>query len=133
MADAAALANFTPQERFLYYHHMDNLLRGSAGAVRNPGSGSISTVYMRTAKGPDGRIYTIPSIWDGKVLDQRGAVQKAAAAGWDKWPGYKNEQQAQAAYRNMHDLFEQDVLGIPERDVMPLMPFRGKTMFTGGQ
>lgn len=96
----------TPQERFLYGHHMDNMLTGNV--VRHP-NGAISTVYQMSVEGPGGMTYNIPTVWGGKILPARQAIGRAAAEGWDKWPSYPNEQDAESRYQLMHAFMERDI------------------------
>lgn len=99
----------TPQEQYLYQHHLANAnsLPGS-GYVAQPG-GDVSTVLQAVVQGPDGRFYNIPTVWNGAVLPTEQAQQQAAQAGWDKWPAYATPQEADARYINdMHPFMERE-------------------------
>jgi hypothetical protein len=58
---------------------------GEGKAVEND-DGSLSTVYSRQVNHPDlndGKPTLIPSVWDGKILNEREAIKKAIASGRD--------------------------------------------------
>lgn len=96
----------TPQELYLYEHHVGNI---KGKSVVNNANGSTSTLYAMTVEGPGGRTYTLPTVWDGKILPARQAIQRAAKQGWDKWPSYASPDEAEARYSAMHDFLAQDV------------------------
>ncbi|PDT71740.1 hypothetical protein CO683_00850 [Bradyrhizobium ottawaense] len=114
-ADAAL--KLTPQERALYERHLSNLV--GPGGVDNPPDaenpkGSRSTLFQTTVE-HDGKFYAIPTVFDGKILWDKGASDPAAAAidkvnkiGWDKFPAYKSEAEAEARYQQMHAYMEKD-------------------------
>jgi hypothetical protein len=104
-AQAKTDLNLTPQEINLYQHHLTNL--SGNGKVIQP-NGDISTVLQETVE-HDGKTYNIPTVWDGKILPPDQAEARAAAAGWDKWPSYANEQDAEARYNQMHAYMNKDV------------------------
>ncbi len=112
-----ASLNLTPQESYLYQHHLDNLTQGRA--VKNA-DGSTSTLLQMSVE-HDGKTYNIPSVWDGKELPAKDAIQRAAAAGWDKWPSYASEGAAEARYGQMHDAMERDIPGaqVPSAPAQP--------------
>lgn len=99
--------NLTPQEQYLYQHHINNLT--GSGKVTNP-DGSISTIYQANVEGPGGRNYNIPTVWDGRILPVQQAVQRATQSpgGWNKWPSYATEEQAESRYNAMHDYMGED-------------------------
>jgi hypothetical protein len=97
--------NLTPQEQFLYQHHLSNLWGG--GRVVQPG-GDVSTVLQSVVQGPDGRFYNIPTVWGGQALPVDAAQRQAALAGWGNWPAYATPQAADARYMAMHPLMERD-------------------------
>lgn len=105
---ATQALRLTPQERFLYQHHLNNLY--GPGKVLQP-NGDVSTVLQRVVQGPDGRYYNVPSVWDGKTLDEDGAITQAGKVGWDKWPSYASPKEADARYEQMHTYFDQDLMG----------------------
>lgn len=96
----------TPQEQFLYQHHLSNLT--GSGKVMQPG-GDISTVLQAVVTGPDGRFYNIPTVWEGQILSPEQARQRAAAVGWDKWPSYAAPTVADERYMAMHRYMDRDV------------------------
>lgn len=102
---AVSQLGLTPQEQFLYQHHLDNLWGG--GRVVQPG-GDVSTVLQAVVQGPDGRYYNIPTVWNGAALPVDQALQQAAQAGWQQWPGYATPEAADARYMAMHGLMERD-------------------------
>lgn len=95
----------TPQELYLYEHHVGNTL---TKPVKNK-DGSTSTVLQRVVDGPGGRFYNIPSVWDGKILGEQDARRRAAAQGWQNWPSYATPDEADARYELMHQLMSMDV------------------------
>lgn len=96
----------TPQEQFLYQHHLNNLY--GAGKVVYP-DGTISTLDQAVVQGPQG-YYSIPTIWEGQQLSPDLAAQRAAAVGWDKWPSYPTPEAADARYvGQMHEYLGRDV------------------------
>ncbi len=110
--DAANTAlNLTPQEKALYQRHLTNL--NGPGGVDNP-DGSRSTLFQTTVEHA-GKFYTIPTVYDGKILWNKSAADPAAAAvekakqiGWDKFPSYNSEAEAEARYQKMHDFMAKD-------------------------
>ena len=97
--------SLTPQEQYLYQHHLNNLY-GSGKVLQGR---DVSTVLQMVADGPDGRYYNIPLVWDGKVLSEDDAKAKAAEIGWDKWPGYQTIEGAEGRYGLMHNYMDRDV------------------------
>jgi len=98
-----------PQEQFLYDLHLNNL----RNPVRNP-DGSISTLRQMTIE-QDGRTYSIPKVWNGKILEDKDAIERARAVGLDKFPSYGSEEEAQKRYDEMHKFME----GQPRSEVTP--------------
>jgi hypothetical protein len=96
----------TPQEQNLVQHHLDNLY--GPGKVISPSGDDVSTVLQAVVDGPGGRYYNIPTVWDGKALTVDEATERAAKAGWDKWPSYATPQQADLRYEWMHGALERD-------------------------
>jgi len=96
--------HMTPQELNLYNHHINNLV--GIGKVRNKNK-SISTIRQMTVE-MDGRSYNVPTVWDGKILSNRQAMERAAQVGWDKWPSYGSRAAAEQRYNQMHSVMEQD-------------------------
>lgn len=97
----------TPQEQNLYLHGLTNMHTGKG--VYQPGQG-LSTIYNLNVEGPDGRAYNIPSVWDGKILNEDESKKRAAAVGWNKWPSYDTWQEADRRYlEDMHPYMDDDV------------------------
>jgi len=99
----------TPQERFLYQHHLDNLsTAGRGGGVIHP-NGDISTVYQAVVAGPKGRFYNIPTVWHGTIVPVRTAMDFADRVGMENWPSYPTPELADQRYMQMHDFMARDV------------------------
>jgi|SRR5215469_8496183 len=95
----------TPQEQNLYQHHLNNLWVG--GRVDQPG-GEVSTLLQAVVEGPGDRYYNIPTVWNGKVLSIPRARNEAAKVGWQHWPSYPSEEEADTRYMKMHDYMATD-------------------------
>jgi hypothetical protein len=91
----------TPQEQYMFKHHLGNLYRGG---VKQPG-GQIST-YLGTTFGLGKRTYMLPTVWDNMIVDAEEGLKRAKAAGIDKWPSYKNEKEAEKRYQQIHKYME---------------------------
>jgi|GEM_PF-4028071 len=110
----------TPQEKFLYQHHVNNVTGQNGGASVKNADGSISTVLQMVVDHGD-RFYSIPSVWNGKTLDEPEARKRAAAVGWDKWPSYATPQEADDRYiKQMHPYLERDS-GAPQTGRLELL------------
>jgi hypothetical protein len=99
----AALA-MTPQEQALYKRHLANLY--GPGGVHNA-DGSISTLYQTSVE-IGGKVYNIPTVYDGKILSPQEALARAKAQGIDNFPSYPDEKTAESRYNLMHDFMEKD-------------------------
>ena len=95
------------QEQDLYKRHLSNLWTPSG--VDNP-DGSRSTLYQFSERGPDGRHYNIPTVWDGKILSPDEALDRVEETGWDKFPAYKTPEEADARYQQMHNYMDKDAV-----------------------
>lgn len=95
----------TPQEQYLYQHHLKNLY--GSGKIWNK-DGTTSTLLQSTVE-QDGRTYNIPTVWEGKELGGKEAVDRSLAAGWNNWPSYASEDEAQKRYDKMHSYMEKDM------------------------
>jgi hypothetical protein len=95
------MGQLTPQENFLYQHHLKNLY--GSGKTISPG-GDISTVLQAVVPGPGGRYYNIPTVWDGQALTTDESMSRAAALGWHQWPSYATPEQADLRYDWMHGI-----------------------------
>lgn len=99
--------SLTPQEQYLYQHHLNNL-NPQSGVSQNPGE--LSTIYAWMPK-RDGKSYVVPSVWDGKITpipDEQKVYDKLDKVGWDKFPSYGSYEEANARYAKMHDYMEKD-------------------------
>ena len=104
--DAAKKAmTLTPQEQFLYQHHLNNLFGG--GAVFND-DGSLSTVYQANV-GIGDRHYNIPTVWQGHILPIEQAINRVMKVGLDKYPSYGTPEEAEMRYQQMHAYMEKDL------------------------
>lgn len=79
-------------------HHYRNLAKGSA--VTND-DGSVSTVYTRQVD-IDGRPTLIPSVWDGEILDEESAIERAMASGI-QWPTAETHDELRAYDERLHE------------------------------
>lgn len=103
-AQATADLQLNPQERDLYERHLRNLV--GPGGVDNP-DGSRSTLFQSNVE-HNGRYYNIPTVYDGKILPWEQAADRASAVGWNNFPSYASEQEAEDRYNKMHHYMEQD-------------------------
>lgn len=117
--DTIGPLHLTTAEQHLYDHHLDNIKQGKF--VRQE-DGSISTILDITME-QDGRYRIIPTVWDGQVLSQNAAIQRAAAEGWSNWPSYASEDEANARYNAMHAEMEKDVTASALADAQRTVPF----------
>jgi hypothetical protein len=92
------------QEQYLYQHHLDNLEKGG---VKQPG-GFTSTIKDQTVD-VDGKIYIIPTIWNNKAVSSDQANKNAEAVGWDKFPSYSSQKEANDRYDDMHYYMNADI------------------------
>jgi hypothetical protein len=106
-SDAKRDLDLTPQEQYLYQTHLRNL-EISKGGVPNPTEGGKSTLYQTSIE-KNGRFYNIPTLWDGKFLNEDQATARAEAIGLDNFPSYKTRNQAEARYTKMHEYMERDL------------------------
>lgn len=97
--------DLTPQEQFLYQHHLDNLV--GPGGVTNP-DGSRSTV-LQMSTDQDGQTFNLPTVWNGQELDPQGALAQVGRTGWSHFPAYPDEAAAEARYAQMHRFMDADV------------------------
>jgi hypothetical protein len=106
MAEADAAMGLTPQEKFLYNTHLQNL--NGPGKVVHP-TGDISSLYQMSFQNEDdGKTYNIPTIWNGKILEPNDAIAAARKTGLDRFPSYDNGEDAETRYNQMHGFLEKD-------------------------
>lgn len=118
---AKAELKLTPQEEGLYRRHLTNLT--GPGGVDNP-DGSRSTLFQMSVE-RDGKTYNLPTVWDGKILKPEEALKRAEREGFDKFPSYGSEAEAEARYDKMHAHMEQDTARYLEaRRAEPLVGVR---------
>jgi hypothetical protein len=92
----------TPEEKFLYEMHLKNLASG--GVPMHPGTATLQQMNTQI----DGRYYNIPKVWDGALLEDDPAMARAEALGFDKFPSYATQQEAEDRYQAMHDYMNKD-------------------------
>ena len=98
--------DWTPQERYLYQHHLNNFHRGG---VPQP-TGEIST-YLSRGYNLDGRYYVLPSVWSGEIIDNDDEIlRRAHQAGLENFPSYTNEAEGEARYQQLHEVMERDMI-----------------------
>jgi hypothetical protein len=97
--------NLSPEEKSLYQRHLTNMT--SDKGVDNP-DGTRSTIYDISVDN-NGRVYNIPTIYDGKKLSPDAAMNKADEQGWHTFPNYSSQELADARYNRMHDFMENDI------------------------
>jgi hypothetical protein len=78
-------------------HHYENLAYNRA--VSNE-DGSVSTVYTRQVD-INGRPTLIPSVWEGKILEEEDAVERALASGIE-WPTADTHEELRAYDEGLH-------------------------------
>jgi len=103
--------SLTPQERFLYQTHLDNLY--GPGKVVHP-DGGISTLYQMSFD-RDGRTYNVPTVWGGAIVPPREAIQRAEALGLDRFPSYGSGDEAERRYQAMHGYMDRDTAAYRNR------------------
>jgi hypothetical protein len=105
MAEADAVMALTPQEKFLYNTHLQNL-NGTGKIVHS--DGSISSLLQMSFEGDDGKIYNIPTVVGGKQLPPNEAIKSAIQIGLDKFPSYASEEEAESRYNALHEFLGRD-------------------------
>jgi hypothetical protein len=103
----------TPQEWNLYRHHLRNLNNLDKGGGFTQPTGEVSTVLQMVVGPIRGKYYNIPSVWNGRQLDQDAAIRQAfggSGHGPDFWPSYPTPEAADNRYINeMHPLMDRDM------------------------
>ena len=107
----------TPQEIYLYQHHLAN---SAKGGVANPDN-SISTLYQMTQEA-NGRQYNLPTVWDAQILSPQESFKRAQAIGLDKFPSYDTEEEADKRYSYMHEYLGRDMSGWFDSGEKPVYP-----------
>jgi hypothetical protein len=69
----------------------------------NP-DGSRSSLLQATVQVGD-KVYSIPTVRNGQILEGPDAIKAADAVGWGKFPSYANHDEGEARYGQMHDLW----------------------------
>lgn len=103
--DAKRDLNLTPQEQDFYSRHLSNLY--GPGGVDNP-DGSRSTLYQTTIEGPDDLAFTIPTVWNGRILSVPDAINEVRKVGIDAFPSYPTVDDAENRYGQLHRYMERD-------------------------
>tara|TARA_R110000824_G_C14712585_1_gene624044 strand:- start:46 stop:429 length:384 start_codon:yes stop_codon:yes gene_type:complete len=98
---AAALR---PSMNAITRHHYENLAAGKE--VRHK-DGKVSTVYTIQVE-IDGKPTLIPTVWDGKIIDDEKEATRRAIASGKKWPQRKTHAELrqfdQEIHRGMKDI-----------------------------
>jgi hypothetical protein len=94
---------FTPEEMFLYNHHIRNL---QAGGV--PNQGGLSTIFNITAEF-GGKHFVLPTVWDNQIIPPEAAIARAREVGLEKFPSYKSEKEAKRRYNELHLFMSKDM------------------------
>jgi hypothetical protein len=98
------------QEQFLYQMHLKNL-HGNSGVDHPPNrenpEGARSSLMQTTVTFGD-RTYNIPTVWGGKILPVKDAIEQARKEGLDKFPSYSTREEAESRYNKMHGYMEKD-------------------------
>jgi hypothetical protein len=114
LMEAMRELQLTPQEQYIYQHHLGNLARGG---VRQP-NGDIST-FLNTTVDFGGRTYVLPTVWDNQIVDEDTAIQRAQAAGLQNFPSYGSVEEAEKRYQAMHGYMERDTSAYSIRQPSP--------------
>lgn len=97
-------------------HHYENLATGKE--VRNK-DGTVSTVYTIQVE-IDGKPTLIPTVWDGKIIQDQEEAKRRAVASGKKWPQRKTHQELrkfdQAIHQNMKDISAEEAKKILSRN-----------------
>lgn len=104
MGEADQNMGLTPQEKFLYNMHLQNL--NGPGKIVHP-DGSISSLLQMSFE-KDGKTYNIPTVWGGKQLEPNDAIKEAEKIGLEKFPSYSTSEEAEARYDAMHEFLGRD-------------------------
>lgn len=99
-------STFTPQEQYLRDWSRQN---GAMPEAKNPdGTNSSLLAFTRTF---DDKTYILPSIWNGARLSTEDATNRAMEHGLEKFPSYGSVNEAEARYKTIHGILEQDQSG----------------------
>lgn len=93
-----------PQEQALYQRHLQNLSKG--GVTSN--DGETTSTLKASIVGFDDKSYIIPRVWDGKILSNDEAIERAKAEGIEKFPSYNSKEEALERYRKIHPYMSRD-------------------------
>lgn len=104
MAEADSAMTLSPEEKFLYNMHLQNL--NGPGKIVHP-NGDISSL-LQMSFDRDGKVYNIPTVWHGKQLSPDEAIREAEKVGLEKFPSYSSEAEAEARYEAMHEYLGRD-------------------------
>ncbi|WP_213775433.1 phage tail tip lysozyme [Bradyrhizobium sp. dw_78] len=112
--------HLTPEEQNLFKIHQSNVT--GPGGVSSPDGSRLTLAAIPQEH--DGRYYSIPTVWGGKVLtdvapnaDESGlaakpsqqALEHVERVGWDKFPSYATPEAAAARYQQMQPYMDRDV------------------------
>jgi hypothetical protein len=90
-----------PLDNEVLRQHFEALARNRIAVHRTPAKdadaqSTVLTIGVNDPRLNDGKPTVIPTVWDGKVLNQEQAIRRAAASG-RQWPSFDNFDQADAA------------------------------------
>lgn len=105
MPEADAAMSLTPEEKFLYNVHLNNLY--GTGKIVHP-DGGVSSLLQMSFENDDGKTYNIPTVWGGKALEPDAAIAAAHRFGIEQFPAYQSGEEAEARYDAMHHYLEKD-------------------------
>ena len=72
----------------------------------NP-DGTRSSLRQATVQVGD-KVYSIPTVRNGQILEGPDAIKAAEAVAWGKFPSYANHDEGEARYGQMHDFMDKD-------------------------
>ena len=95
--------------------HVLNML--SPNGVNLPGGARAS--LMQIGIGDNGKEYNIPTVYEGKILPDREAIDRAIAQGLNNFPSYNTVDEAEGRYQQMHDYMDKDVGDFKKQGILP--------------
>ena len=93
----------TPQEQYIYQHHLGNR---ALGGVKQP-DGTLAT-FRNLTTSINGRVYVLPTVWDNQILELDAAIARAQKEGLHNFPSYDTVEQAESRYNAIHGYMERD-------------------------
>ena len=124
--DAKRRLFLSPQEQNMYQLHLHNLW--SDDGYSHP-DGGRSTYYM-TPHEENGRVYALPGVAEGRLLDRSESVDRARQQGLDNFPSYGSHEELNQRYGDLHQAMEKDTNDWEQVRSGPLMA--GDSQITEG-